>query len=55
MVEWMVSHFGLDIMHIIDDEPGRLVEVPGLGPKRGSASRLRRGVLAGALLTRKSD
>jgi hypothetical protein len=55
MVEWMVSHLGLDIMHIVDDEPSRLVEVPALARSGGSASRLRRGVLAGAPLTRKSD
>jgi exodeoxyribonuclease V alpha subunit len=36
MAERMVTHFGTDIMHIIDDEPGRLVEVPGLGPKRSA-------------------
>src|SRR5437773_4456266 len=36
MAERMVSHFGVDIMHIIDDEPGRLIEVPGLGPKRST-------------------
>jgi exodeoxyribonuclease V alpha subunit len=36
MAERMVSHFGADIMRIIDDEPGRLVEVPGLGPKRSA-------------------
>src|ERR1700758_4131927 len=34
MAERMVSHFGVDIMHIIEDEPGRLIEVDGLGPKR---------------------
>jgi exodeoxyribonuclease V alpha subunit len=34
MAERMVNHFGVDIMHIIDDEPDRLIEVPGLGPKR---------------------
>ena len=34
MAERMVQHFGVDIMHIIDDEPGRLIEVNGLGPKR---------------------
>ncbi len=34
MAERMVAHFGVDIMHIIDDEPGRLIEVDGLGPKR---------------------
>jgi exodeoxyribonuclease V alpha subunit len=26
----------VDIMHIIDDEPDRLIEVPGLGPKRST-------------------
>ena len=36
MAERMVSHFGTDIMRIIDDEPDRLVEVPGLGPKRSA-------------------
>ena len=36
MAERMVYHFGVDIMHIIDDEPGRLIEVPGLGPKRST-------------------
>ncbi|MGO9194605.1 MAG: ATP-dependent RecD-like DNA helicase [Streptosporangiaceae bacterium] len=34
MAERMVAHFGVDIMHVIDDEPGRLTEVDGLGPKR---------------------
>jgi exodeoxyribonuclease V alpha subunit len=34
MADRMVAHFGVDIMHIIDDEPGRLIEVDGLGPKR---------------------
>ncbi len=34
MAERMVAHFGVDIMHIIEAEPGRLVEVGGLGPKR---------------------
>jgi len=34
MAERMVKHFGADIMHIIDDTPGRLIEVDGLGPKR---------------------
>jgi exodeoxyribonuclease V alpha subunit len=32
--ERVVEHFGLDTLKIIEDEPGRLVEVPGLGPKR---------------------
>jgi len=31
MAERMV---GVDIMHVIDDEPNRLIEVDGLGPKR---------------------
>lgn len=34
MAERMVSHFGAGIMGIIDSEPDRLIEVPGLGPKR---------------------
>jgi exodeoxyribonuclease V alpha subunit len=34
MAERMVAHFGVDIMHVIDDEPRRLIEVDGLGPKR---------------------
>jgi exodeoxyribonuclease V alpha subunit len=34
MAERMVKHFGVDIMHIIDETPERLIEVDGLGPKR---------------------
>jgi len=34
IAERMVAHFGVDIMHIIEDSPGRLIEVDGLGPKR---------------------
>jgi exodeoxyribonuclease V alpha subunit len=34
MAERMVAHFGVDIMHVIEAEPGRLIEVDGLGPKR---------------------
>ena len=34
MAERMVTHFGVDIMHIIEDSPQRLIEVDGLGPKR---------------------
>lgn len=30
----IVEHFGLDTLDIIEQEPKRLVEVPGLGPKR---------------------
>ena len=32
--ERIVSHFGLDTLRVIEEEPARLVEVPGLGPKR---------------------
>ncbi|MGW6412854.1 SF1B family DNA helicase RecD2 [Streptomyces vinaceus] len=32
--ERIVEHFGLDSLDVIEEEPGRLVEVPGLGPKR---------------------
>ncbi len=32
--ERIVAHFGLDTLRIIEEEPNRLVEVPGLGPKR---------------------
>ena len=32
--ERIVEHFDLDTLRIIEEEPGRLVEVPGLGPKR---------------------
>jgi exodeoxyribonuclease V alpha subunit len=34
MAERMVAHFGVDIMHVIESEPARLIEVDGLGPKR---------------------
>ena len=30
----IVGHFGLDTLRVIEEEPGRLIEVPGLGPKR---------------------
>jgi exodeoxyribonuclease V alpha subunit len=30
----IVTHFGLDTLDIIEQEPKRLIEVPGLGPKR---------------------
>ena len=39
MAQRMVDHFGTDIMHIIDDEPEKLTEVPGLGPKRSARIR----------------
>jgi exodeoxyribonuclease V alpha subunit len=32
--ERIVEHFGLDTLQIIEEQPGRLVEVAGLGPKR---------------------
>jgi exodeoxyribonuclease V alpha subunit len=34
MAERMVAHFGADILSIIEDQSGRLLEVHGLGPKR---------------------
>ena len=34
MAERMVAHFGTDILTIIEEQPERLVEVHGLGPKR---------------------
>jgi len=34
MAERMVAHFGTDILRVIETEPERLVEVPGVGPKR---------------------
>ena len=34
MAERMVGHFGVDILRVIEEEPQRLIEVPGLGPKR---------------------
>lgn len=32
--ERIVTHFGLDTLRVIEEEPGRLVEVDGLGPRR---------------------
>jgi exodeoxyribonuclease V alpha subunit len=34
MAERMVTHFGIEILDIIEEQPGRLIEVHGLGPKR---------------------
>jgi len=34
MAERMVDHFGTDILRVIEEEPERLTEVHGLGPKR---------------------
>src|SRR4051812_30225004 len=30
----IVGHFGVNTLRVIEEQPGRLVEVPGLGPKR---------------------
>ncbi|MEV5410813.1 ATP-dependent RecD-like DNA helicase [Thermopolyspora sp. NPDC052614] len=34
MAERIVAHFGTDTLEVIENTPERLVEVPGLGPKR---------------------
>lgn len=34
IAERIVEHFGIDTLDIIEQQPKRLVEVPGLGPKR---------------------
>src|SRR5205823_11170983 len=34
MAARIVEHFGADTLRVIEEEPGRLIEVPGLGPKR---------------------
>ncbi|MFI6574512.1 ATP-dependent RecD-like DNA helicase [Nocardiopsis sp. NPDC050513] len=34
MAERIVDHFGTDALDVIEDAPERLIEVPGLGPKR---------------------
>ncbi|HEY2202764.1 MAG TPA: helix-hairpin-helix domain-containing protein, partial [Solirubrobacteraceae bacterium] len=34
MAERMVAHFGTDVLSIIEEQPDRLIEVHGLGPKR---------------------
>jgi exodeoxyribonuclease V alpha subunit len=34
MAERIVDHFGQTTLEVIEQQPGRLVEVPGLGPKR---------------------
>jgi exodeoxyribonuclease V alpha subunit len=34
MADRIVGHFGVDTLDIIEEQPKRLVEVPGLGPKR---------------------
>jgi len=36
MAERIVGHFDLDTLRVIEEEPARLIEVPGLGPKRTS-------------------
>jgi hypothetical protein len=32
------AHVELDALRVIEEEPGRLIEVPGLGPKRTAMS-----------------
>ncbi|MFG2191721.1 ATP-dependent RecD-like DNA helicase [Streptomyces sp. NPDC048639] len=34
IAERIVEHFGIDTLDVIEKEPKRLIEVPGLGPKR---------------------
>src|SRR3954447_4522622 len=34
LAERIVGHFGADALRVIEEEPGRLAEVPSLGPKR---------------------
>jgi exodeoxyribonuclease V alpha subunit len=34
MAARIVKHFGADTLRVIEEEPGRLIEVDGLGPKR---------------------
>ncbi|MGP3949496.1 SF1B family DNA helicase RecD2 [Streptomyces sp. 7N604] len=34
IAERIVEHFGIDTLDVIEEEPKRLIEVPGLGPKR---------------------
>jgi exodeoxyribonuclease V alpha subunit len=34
MAERIVDHFAEDTLQVIEEDPGRLVQVPGLGPKR---------------------
>ncbi|SDN73545.1 ATP-dependent RecD-like DNA helicase [Geodermatophilus sp. DSM 45219] len=34
LAERIVDHFGTDALRVIEEEPGRLTEVPNLGPKR---------------------
>jgi exodeoxyribonuclease V alpha subunit len=34
MAERMVAHFGTDVLRVIEEEPERLIDVPGVGPKR---------------------
>jgi len=35
----LVAHFGVHVLHILDDEPGRLTEVRGIGRVRAAAIR----------------
>ena len=43
MAERMVAHFGIEILTIIEEQPGRLIEVHGLGPETDPADRRRVG------------
>jgi exodeoxyribonuclease V alpha subunit len=35
--EVLVKHFGEDLLHILDETPGQLRQVPGIGPKKAKA------------------
>ena len=43
MAERIVDHFGQATLEVIEQAPGRLVEVPGLGPKRTGDDHRRLG------------
>ena len=40
----ITGHFGTDTLRIIEEEPKRLIEVPGLGPKRTKLIAQQRGL-----------
>jgi exodeoxyribonuclease V alpha subunit len=46
MAERIVTHFDLDTLRVIEEEPQRLSAVPGLGPKR--TAMIGRGTVLGA-------
>lgn len=33
----LAAHFGTDLLHVLDEEPGRLRDVPGIGKKKAGA------------------